>query len=84
MEPLKRSIYDVLETLINRVVWATEAEKIEAITTINHLRKVGGLGYGATLGVCPHPTEARSTRYKGTTYIKTSMAYCQECGADIP
>jgi hypothetical protein len=64
-------IYELLRTLIDRVAWPSEEEKLSATRSVTAFEQAGMFGNVAEQLRCEHPAEAR---HEGQ---------CQDCGRQV-
>lgn len=71
------TIYELLTTLIQRVGWPTEQEKVAALESVEHYRSVSLFGNMATLIECPHDRVTSAYSRNGTINI------CVDCKKSV-
>lgn len=78
------SLYDILERLVERVTWSSEAEKVQMLASVEEARKSAALGARVTEMECAHVAEVIERRIPGPsmTFSIQRIDRCSKCGRE--
>jgi len=80
MEAPKYTIYELLEAMVERIGWQSEAQKLDMLAVVYAAKEVNAVGVIGTMMACPHnDTQVQIKKVSYSSYPQT-VVVCVDCG----
>ena len=77
------TIYELLEALVERTGWPTEAMKLDMLSVVHAAKANNALGVIGTMMACSHHNTKEDYRVDGFSRYPRLMRVCADCGRAI-
>lgn len=79
METPRYTIYELLEALVERTGWQSEAQKLDMLKVVYAAKANNALGVIGTMMACSHHNTHTENRIVGNTQYRQPVSVCNDC-----